>query len=346
MASSSLIRPGAMRRLSFVLAVVLAQGACGDGSGSVTAPSPSGVQPPASPQTWFLAGQVRSLQTKAAVSDAVVRTTLQPSQTDSTNPSGKFLFSGTSDQGNAQVEIKKSGFLTRSVSLPWTIIEVSHDVTMIETSGGFDEDFWLEFVRDEHDDPGSHEELWRLDYTPNFYIRTNDMSSNDVRVIKDHLRSIVDEFTDGHLGVGSIETGTEDRERRGWITIEFADCDDCWGQALLGGNPGSIELKRLDDTSRYRGGNNCLSKHFFLDTLAHEVGHALGFFHVSQRRSIMDRRDSGVLHECNRWRPSSRERYHGGLAYQRKRGNTHPDKEPNPQGGIRASEPPVIIVVD
>ena len=309
-----------------------------------TAPTTTGPQiPPSPPQTWTLAGQVRSLQTKRVVSNAVVRTTVKPRKKDTTNRRGKFLFSGTSNQGTVQVENKKSGFLTRSVYLPWTASNVSNDVTMIETAGGFDDDFWLEFIRNERDAPGSHRTMWRWDDgSPKFYIRTNDMSSNDVRVIKDYLPGIVRNFTDGRLSVGRIETGTADRRRRGWITILFEDCDGCWGRAYVGANPGRITMQRLDDTSRWLGGNNCVSKHFYLDTFAHEVGHALGFSHVDQGSSLMDPQ----VWDCNRWRPSSRERYHGGIAYQRKRGNRHPDKEPDPQGGIRATEPPVIIVVD
>jgi len=294
-------------------------------------------------ESWSLTGRVRSLQSSGSVSTATVNTKSGPSHSGTTNGSGQFRFAGTANHGTSEVEISKSGFLTRSVYLPWAQTDTWNDVTMIQQSGGFDYNFWLEFIRNSSDDPGGYadEYLWRWNNgNPNFYIRTTGMSSNDETAIRNYLPSIVSSFTDGRLGVGSIQSGTEDRNQSGWITIKMEELSgNTSGMATIGGDPGWIKLDPKDNL-----GAECVADHFSLGVFSHEVGHALGFNHVSDSSARMYKETRSG--ECNATSVLSKERYHGGLAYQRKRFNQHPDKEPHPSWGFRGFEPPVIIVVD
>ena len=58
----------------------------------------------------------------------------------------------------------------------------------------------------------------------------------------------------------------------------------------------------------------------------HEVGHALGFFHVSDRSSVMFPTIPG---NCPAGNLSPSERYHAAIAYARPRGNRDPDNDPS-----------------
>jgi len=57
----------------------------------------------------------------------------------------------------------------------------------------------------------------------------------------------------------------------------------------------------------------------------HEVGHALGFFHVPDRNTIMNPFIPG---NCPSGQLSPAEQYHAAIAYSRPRGNLDPDNDP------------------
>lgn len=58
----------------------------------------------------------------------------------------------------------------------------------------------------------------------------------------------------------------------------------------------------------------------------HEVGHALGYFHVSDKNSVMYPFAPG---NCPPGDLSPSEAYHAAIAYSRPRGNTDPDNDPS-----------------
>ena len=88
------------------------------------------------------------------------------------------------------------------------------------------------------------------------------------------------------------------------------------GRAYVGSTRGEIEL--VDD--RCHCGSNKISGAI----VAHEVGHAMGFFHVSDRGSLMYPYIPG---NCPPGRLSELERYHSAVAYSRTRGNADPDAD-------------------
>jgi hypothetical protein len=123
------------------------------------------------------------------------------------------------------------------------------------------------------------------------------------------------------------ETGPTPRAPQpGWIVIERADLGpQVCGRASVGAVAGQIVL---------HSDNICN-----LDSvLAHEIGHALGFFHVSAQGSLMF--PQARLSNVND-RPTERERVHAQLAYRRPRGNTDIDVDPQSSSSVRTA-----IVVD
>jgi hypothetical protein len=114
--------------------------------------------------------------------------------------------------------------------------------------------------------------------------------------------------------VARWETGPTPRSRQdGWIVIERRDqTGGICGTAFVGASAGQIFLD---------GSNKCRVD----AVLAHEVGHALGFWHVNIEGSLMypQYRDSNVNDA-----PTERERWHAAIAYARSAGNQDIDVDP------------------
>jgi hypothetical protein len=71
----------------------------------------------------------------------------------------------------------------------------------------------------------------------------------------------------------------------------------------------------------------------------HEVGHALGFFHVADRNSVMYPFLPG---NCPSGQLSAAEKFHAAIAYSRPRGNRDPDIDP--VAGQFVTSPPALRV--
>ena len=105
---------------------------------------------------------------------------------------------------------------------------------------------------------------------------------------------------------------------------------DFCGRALVGANPGLIEI------NYERCGSACSNK-VTPTALAHEVGHALGFWHVDQ--GIMA---AVVSKACSNVQFTEAETIHGRLAYLRAVGNTDPDHDPPTFSAVLTGSAPGI----
>ena len=211
----------------------------------------------------------------------------------------------------------------------------------VQTDHRFDLQFWSEFAFDTYECPGrnscpnyfadgtgSRSLRDRVLYvlprsSPNFHIRTHAengqrrLSDSRVRAISRAIPRAVEQLT-GETFAGTITTGSHDISEEGWVTIRASsedDSPDLWdtgdpdtyycGRANVGWEAGSIWLNsdRISlSSSRYR----CT----LVPLLIHEIGHAMGFFHVGGSRHAMN---VGINEAVNF---SSAEQYHARIAYQ------------------------------
>lgn len=152
--------------------------------------------------------------------------------------------------------------------------------------------------------------------SPNFYIRTHDddgfatFSRHQVSTMRRLIPRFVEALT-GSRYSGLIEEGTQDFERHGWVTImEATEPGAEWcGRAGVGWLAGRIEM------------NLNATRCSFADVVGHEIGHALGFWHVSGAGlDLMYPKDVGAPDFF-----SSREAFHAQVAYQLGRGHHYTD---------------------
>ena len=135
-------------------------------------------------------------------------------------------------------------------------------------------------------------------------------------LVRTNLTRGVREWSNGALSVTTLETGTATRPRSdGWIVVNIIHdyTSRFCGQAYIGATDGQIEL--VDD--------NCLCGNLNIPAavVVHEVGHALGFWHVEPNRNA-------VIYPTDSVRApgqlSDAEHYHAAVAYSRPRWNADP----------------------
>ena len=321
------------RRLGGACAVLglMVTAACGGGGGGQPNP-PTGPTPPTTPQTpvnsWSAAGRVTTFGTGQGVGGA----TLTPGWSLGAvvaDADGNFSLGDVANPPSTPypVNVSGAGMVPRDTFFSWSpSARTGVDVTLIRNAAPFSMEFYRQFVRDTYDNSdGAPWPVLRWTSAPSFYVRTIDSTGRAVEpevltVTLDAIRRAVPAYTGGTYTAAAIETGTAVRpETTGWINVDFmrnSGGRTC-GTSFVGRNPGVITL--------YIDVCSCGSVKVPGAVTMHEVGHALGFFHVSDTRSLMYPFASGA---CPAGVLSAAESFHAGLAYSRPRGNRDPDRDP------------------
>jgi hypothetical protein len=335
------------RRLLATAGALLVTAACGGGS------SPSGGSTPTGPSNnssyrWSIAGSVVDTATHQGVGGATVRPSWNLAPVSS-NGDGAYLLGGNGvlPSNPSKLTISADGFVTRE---QWVTVEAQQrtNVTLdlIRNSAPFSMDFYRQLARGSYDQDGAPYPLLLWSQAPKFYLKTTDqlnrsIASDVIATIRDAVMRAVPLWT-GNQYTAYIESGPDVRvSTPGWINIlitsdpgERVTC----GQSYIGRDPGEINLNINPVCS-------CGAVKIPGLVVVHEVGHALGFFHVGDQKSVMYPRAPG---NCPLGELSTDERYHSAIAYQRQRGNVEPDNDPSDgrsslRGG-RANGPTILVI--
>ena len=263
-------------------------------------------------------------------------------QTLTTSGGGVWQLEDGRLPGNVLVEVSAPGYLTRRTHTGSVAKNGEISFDLIRNSSPFSLEFYRQLIRNQFEAPGNPPALRRWTRNPAFYVNTRnprtgqDLSASEQELIRGIINASVANMTGGQLAAAAVEFGSGTRaERSGVVNVTFVNetANQFCGWSRIGSDPGAITMNLASRCDTPCGP-------FAPRTLAHEVGHALGFYHV-ERGDILSTKWSP--HECGDIALSSEEQHHARLAYARSPGNR--DTDYDPLGGLlsQSAEPPRLV---
>jgi hypothetical protein len=315
---------------------------CGGGDGKSSSPSAPTPLPSPTVQTWTMSGTVSDAVTGTPIGGATLSFSGQSPLT--AGGDGTWTLNGTGTAATRQaVTLTAPGYIDRDTSVRWeTGGRRDVTLTLLPNRAPFSLPYYREFVRNGFEAPGSLEPLRRWTASPDFYINTfnprtsKPLEDAELALVIRAIREAVPQLTGSTLNAGTIETGNGPREpRAGVINVrfEYDPTSDFCGYAYVAANPGDIMI------NYDRCANVCGSLKVTPETIAHEVGHAMGFWHTSGDGIMSPSRPR----RCANVDFSPQERLHARLSYTRPPGNTDADKDPSSFLNLTGSMPPPIV---
>jgi hypothetical protein len=297
------------------------------------------VTPPA-PTSWTVSGRVVSANGRAGVAGA--RITFGDAAPLVTDASGAFAIV-TTDTTTKPLTIEAPGYATRETSLTGGEVRTGVEFDLLGFDPAFPYAQYREEVRNGYERPAHLEPSRRWTTNPSLFIWTTwrdtgaAVNPAGVETLIAEVQRIVPLWTAGRFHVDQVETSPSDRPRqKGWINVRF---DHSGNWSLLGEDPGWVQ---------FGGDTFCGSL-----AIAHEFGHAMGYWHTATRPSIM----GGGPGTCTKVDLTANEAAIARAMYDREPGNLDPDKDgPPPPPPIYyfgpslarddGATPPVIVRCD
>lgn len=289
--------------LATLLAVTLTS--CG---GNSTGPTPI-PPPPPTPQAITLTGHLTAVNGGRGLGS--VQATLGAIQT-ATAANG--LFTATMPPTSPlSLSLTGSSIVPRRLQVA---MQTTRDLAVdaIALDGQFDLSFYQALVRDRLESP-QLQPLRRWTTDLNVYLQTG-ADARTLDMVEAVVRASVSEWTSGRFNVATVERGDGSRVgQSGWLSILFAPAGDHCGLTDVGLSGGSLTFRQTSNCG-------CAGYQVAPTLVRHEVGHALGFYHLDDPASVMYPQV-----QCD-IPITDRERYHAAIAYNRPVGNQDPDADP------------------